>query len=115
MKTSKILKAINNFSELDLIELNNIYCDSINAPDSQIFGNDEDFFATFYPNPGDGIKVAQAIFYGDYNYSHEYVKFNGYGNLQSISYFEIKDLCEFPEVIAEYVAENFNEFEHLFS
>lgn len=114
MKASKILKAINEMTESQLIELNNTYCQSANYYDNEIYNNDEDFFNTFYPNAGDGLRVAQAVFYGDYNYSHEYVKFNGYGNLESIAYFELRDLCELPEVMAEYIHDNFSDFEHLF-
>jgi hypothetical protein len=110
---NQILNAINSATENELIDINNAYCQACNMHDSEVFENDEEFFNLFYPNAGDGLKVAQAVFYGDYNYSHDWVKFNGYGNLESISYFEIKDLCEFPETMAEYIAENFEEFNHL--
>ena len=109
----QILEAINSANQYDLIELNNTYCQSINDSDSQVFENDEEFFSMFFPNAGDGIKVARAIFYGDYNYSHDFVKFNGYGNLESISHFGTDDLCESIETMAEYIAENFEEFSHL--
>ena len=46
------------------------------------FENDEDFFNTFFDNPMEAIR---ATYYGDYNYSDEYVKFNGYGNIDSYS------------------------------
>ena len=115
MNSENILSQINEFTESQLIELNNTYCQSAGYYDNEIYCNDEDFFSTFYPNPGDGLKVAQAIFYGDYNYSHDYVKFNGYGNLESINYFEVRDLCELPDVIADYISENFSDFEHLFN
>ena len=114
MKTKSILSQINEFNESQLIELNNIYCQSAGYYDNEIYNNDEDFFSTFYPNPGDGLKVAQAIHFGDYNYSHEFVTFNGYGNLESIACFEIENLCELPQVMAQYIADNFSEFEHLF-
>lgn len=114
MNATTILSQINEFTESQLIELNNAYCQSANYYDDEIYNNDEDFFGTFYPNPGDGLKVAQAIFYGNYNYSHDYVKFNGYGNLESIGYFELSDLCELPSVIADYIEDNFSDFEHLF-
>jgi hypothetical protein len=114
---TQLLNAINkadeNFNSNQLLELNNTYCEAINNMDNQIFSNDEEFFEMFFPNAGDGLKVAQAVFYGDYNYSHDYVMFNGYGNLQSYDYISVKELCELPEVMAEYIAENFNEFSHL--
>lgn len=112
--TETILDKINEMNKSQLVELNNAYCQSANYYESEVYNNDEDFFETFYPNAGDGLKVAQAVFYGDYNYSHQYVKFNGYGNLESIDYFEVSDLCELPEVMAEYIFENFSDFEYLF-
>jgi hypothetical protein len=114
---TQLLNAINkadeNFNYNQLLELNNAYCEAINNMDNQIFSNDEDFFEMFFPNAGDGLRVAQAVFYGDYKYSHDYVMFDGYGNLQSYDYISAKELCELPEVMAEYIAENFNEFTHL--
>jgi hypothetical protein len=114
METITILQQIKEMTESQLIELNNLYSQSIGS-DSEVFNNDEEFFEMFYPNPGDGLKVAQAVFYGDYKYCHQYVKFNGYGNLVSFDFFDIDDLCELAEVIAEYILENFNDFDYLFN
>ena len=49
------------------------------------FENDEEFFNTFFENPMEAIR---ATYYGDYNYNDEYVKFNGYGNIDSYSEYE---------------------------
>ena len=46
LTVSEIIMAINNMDDHELVQLNNEYCYSINAPDSEIFGNDEDFFET---------------------------------------------------------------------
>lgn len=75
--------------------------------------NDEEFFNTFFE--GKTNEALRSAHFGDYNWSHNYVKFNGYGNLESFDYFEIKDLCEYPETMAEYIEENFNDFEFLFN
>jgi hypothetical protein len=112
MKTSKILKAINEMTQDELIQLNNQYCQQINASDDEVYSNDEEFFEVFFADKV--LEAVRAVSYGDYQYSHDYVKFNGYGNLESFSYFEVKDLCELPEVMAEYIHENFSDFEHLF-
>lgn len=53
--------------------------------------NDEDFFDTFFTRP---IEVARAISFGDYRYSDEFVRFNGYGNLESLSDYEYKEELE---------------------
>ena len=48
--------------------------------------NDDDFFDTFFY--GRPYEVAGAIFFGDYNYNDYYVRFDGYGNLVSVSEYD---------------------------
>ena len=67
-----IVQEINNF---------NGSLDNLN-----FYENDEDFFNTFFAdNP---MEVARATFYGDYRYCDQYVRFNGYGNLESFDEYE---------------------------
>ena len=106
-----IIAEINAMTESELIELNNVYCDSASYPDNHIYNNDEDFFDML---GWSGLRVAQSVFYGDYNYSHAWVTFDGYGNLQSYHFFTVDKLVDFVPTMAEYIAENFNEFEQLF-
>lgn len=61
--------------EYDPTIVSNFYC----------FPNDEDFFEN---NFSDKMEVARAVSYGDYNYADEYVRLNGYGNLQSREEYE---------------------------
>lgn len=107
-----IIDEINAMTEAELIELNNVYCDSCNMPDNHIYSNDEEFFEMLCWS---GLRVAQSVFYGDYNYSHAWVTFDGYGNLQSYHFFTTEQLVDLVPTMAEYVADNFNDFEHLFS
>ena len=51
----------------------------------EFWENDEEFFNTFFDNPMEAIR---ATYYGDYNYNDEYVKFNGYGNIDSYTEYE---------------------------
>ena len=110
MKTLKdlVIDAINNMGSDDLIQINNAYCQGNNI-DSEIYGNDEDFFETFFSN--NSYEAVRATHFGDYNYSHDYVMFNGYGNLESFYSVETKDLCENIERIAEYAIDNQREFD----
>lgn len=67
------------------------------------FENDEYFFRDFF---GDKVDEAvRAVYYGDYNYMDDYVRFNAYGNLDSCSQFEydgeIEDNAE--EIIEAYI------------
>ena len=66
--------------------------------------NDEEFFNTFFDNPMEAIR---ATYYGNYNYNDDYVKFNGYGNIDSYSEYErieeIKDnIDDIVENLVEY-------------
>ena len=81
---------------------------SINSYDNRLENldyqeNSEDFFSTYYNN--NPYEVARAIYYGDYNFSDEYVKINVYGNLESISEYTFNDLVEEykEEIITEYL------------
>jgi len=109
---NEIIFAINQMSEHELVILNNEYCDSINGTDSHIFYNDEEFFETFFIDSP--MKLAQAICFGDYQYYHEYIKFNGYGNLETFQRMSTDQLCECVPTMAEYISENFNDFYNLF-
>ena len=104
----QITDIINDMNEAELIQLNNEYCDAANYRDNEIYDNDEHFFATYFEN--DTIGAVRAVSYGNYNYSHNFVKFNGYGNLESFSYFSTNDLCENVETMAEYIADNLQDF-----
>lgn len=111
--TKKIIEEIYHMDQCDLVAVNNLYCSEIlNNPDSEIFTNDEEFFELLNWS---GLRVAQAIHFGDYNYIHDWVTFDGYGNLKSFSFVMPDYLCDLVETIAEAIAENLSLFEHLFS
>ena len=58
----------------------------------EVFTNDEEFFELFFN--GNGYELARAIHFGDYNFNDDYVKFNGYGNLESLSEYDYIELLE---------------------
>lgn len=107
-----IIDEINAMTEAELIELNNVYCDSCNMPHNYIYNNDEDFFEML---GWSGLRVAQAVFYGDYNYSHAWVTFDGYGNLQSYHFFTTEQFVDLVPTVAEYIADNSEYFQFLFN
>ena len=75
---------LNDMDDEEAIELWNEFSEDSNDPDSRIYPNDEDFFSLF----GDDVmKVVNAISYGDYTHSDNYVFFDGYGNLQTFNYY----------------------------
>lgn len=106
-----IIEEINCFDSDQLVQLNNTYCDEQNYPDDQIYSNDANFFADYF---SDTMEAVRAVSYGDYNYTHDWVTFNGYGNLVTMDRVDTDDLCENIEIIAEHVAENFSSYDYLF-
>ena len=102
-----IINAINEMDCDELVQLNNEYCESINGMDSYIYQNDEDFLETYFNTKTD---LARAICYGDFRFMDQYVTFNGYGNLESFQYMDIEKLCELVPTMAEYIAENSQDF-----
>ena len=72
---------------------------------------------------GNPMEVARAIYYGDYNYNDEYIKFNGYGNLKTLDRYDYEDSLEenIEEIIdclieyAEYISVDSEELENLLS
>jgi hypothetical protein len=107
-----IIEEINCFDNDQMVQLNNEYCDQQNSPDDQIYSNDANFFADVYG--GDVMEAVRAVSYGDYNYTHDWVKLNGYGNLESMNVIGEDDLCESIDTIAEEIADNFHNYDHLF-
>ena len=71
-----------------------------------VYENDEEFFDIFFE--GRPAEVARAIYYGDYNYNDEYIKFNAYGNLKTLSEYDYEELLkenveEVIDCLIEYV------------
>lgn len=86
-KLEKLLNAIREGENVDLLDsivrdVNSYDC-SLDYLDYQ--QNDDDFFESYF---GDKMEVARAVCYGEYNYTDDMVKFNGYGNLKSVSQWE---------------------------
>ena len=53
---------------------------------NSVYDNDEDSVSMIFNNVHDALRAA---FYGDYNPSHAYFTFNGYGNLQSFAPYDV--------------------------
>lgn len=100
------------FSELfdsltrgEKISLLNDYL-SENDPDNYLHPFEEDFFETFFSNKMDAVC---ATFFGNIqNWCDPYIKFNGYGNLESLNEFQAESMAE------DYKTEiyNFNNFDY---
>lgn len=89
--SSRAIKLLMQFKkdDDDSFDLLRQLVQEINAWDSSLeyleaYEFDEDFFDTFFA--GKVIEAVRATFFGDIqNWSDEYIRFNGYGNLESLS------------------------------
>lgn len=104
----QIIDLINEMDTNELMQLNDEYCESINSMDSRVYNNDEEFLEMAFGTNVDS--VARAICYGDYRYQDNYVRFDGYGNLESFNYFEAKDLPDYLPTMADYIFDTFQDF-----
>ena len=60
--------------------------------DEEIFSFDEEFFNVFFSSPIDAVR---ATYFGKIeSWNDEYIKFNGYGNLESLSEYEAEELAD---------------------
>lgn len=86
---------VNEIDGDELMDLWNEYCDFYEYYDDRVFYNDEDTLQMICDSY---MSVAQRITYGNYNYSHEYLKLNGYANFESADYVDylinVDDLAE---------------------
>ncbi|MEX5585797.1 hypothetical protein, partial [Pseudomonas lurida] len=58
---------------------------------------------------GKPMEAVRAVFYGDYRYTDDYVKFDGYGNLESASEYKVEEeLKENIEEIMDALESNFS-------
>lgn len=74
---------LRNLDDSELINIHNEYCQSTNNSDDEIYNNDEDFFNIFFE--GNVMEAVRAVSFGEYSYSHDYVVFNGYANLETFN------------------------------
>ena len=58
----------------------------------EVYENDEEFFNTFFEN--NPMEVARAVYYGNFNYNDGYIKFNAYGNLETLSEYDYEELLK---------------------
>ena len=78
----KVKNYIMSIDEDELMELHNDYCDAHNNPVALIYENNDLFLNERFSNPSDLARVITK----DYRYNHDFVKFDGYGNLESSDY-----------------------------
>lgn len=71
-----------------------------------VYENDQEFFDIF-PN---GLEIARAIYFGNYNFNDDYVRLNGYANIESLDNWEYEEELEnCKDEILQAYANNYNE------
>lgn len=79
---------LDNMEELkDVVREANSWNGALDHLDYQ--PNDEDFFNAYFE--GNAMGAVRAAVYGDYNYTNDYVRFDGYGNLKSVSEYDLEE------------------------
>ena len=87
MKYEVFEEKFNELSTSEKLSIFNTYCLEHGDPDNQIHIFDEEFFEIFFTNP---MEVCRATFFGKIDsWSDEYIKFNGYGNLESMDEYDV--------------------------
>ena len=87
------------WSHSDWFSAHNQYCDNNDYSDDQIFEFDDDFFDTYFD--GKPMEAARATHFGDVNWNDDYIRFNGYGNLESINKYAIENKIDTSGIIAD--------------
>ena len=77
----KVKEIIEDMDRGDLVSLYNDYASENNYEEIYDMNEFDDILADDVPS-----EVARKCFYGDFNPSHDYFKFNGYANLESTDY-----------------------------
>lgn len=83
MKYEVFEEKFKELSTSEKLTIFNEYCIEHGDPDNQIHYFDEEFFKVYFTDP---MEAARATFFGKINsWCDEYIKFNAYGNLESMS------------------------------
>lgn len=101
-KYELILEVLEGLTDRELLSVHREYLDEINGYDDEIYTLDDlDMIA----EGQDAYWLLCRAFYGDFNPTADYFKFNGYGNIQSIFSYELSSYIDMED-IALYCIDN---------
>ena len=90
----KFTEEFKNLTDREKIAIYNEYCLEHGDSDKMLYDFDEEFFEMAFENKG-YMEVARATFFGNIqNWSDEYIRFNAYGNLESLSEYDAVEVAE---------------------
>lgn len=108
----KFEEAWNDLNRSEKIALFNEYACEY-CPDDQIYNFDEDFFETYFS--GNPMEAVRAAFFGNIeSWNDEYIRFDGYANLVSMSDYQaaewaddyIKEIYDHEDLWSSYIDED---------
>lgn len=101
-KFELILEVLEGLTDSELLSVHREYLNETNGYDDEIYTLDDlDMIAAWK----DAYWLLCRAFYGDFNPTVDYFKFDGYGNIQSISSYELSSYIDMED-IAEYCVDN---------
>ena len=101
-KFELILEVLEGLTDGELLNVHREYLNETNGYDDEIYTIDDlDMIA----EGQDAYWLLCRAFYGDFNPTADYFKFNGYGNIQSIFSYELSSYIDMED-IAEYCIDN---------
>ena len=78
-----------DLSDDQKISIRNEYCREVAHNEDDVYSFDEEFFELFF-SESSAIEVARAVYFGNIqSWSDDYIKFNGCGNLESMSAYDV--------------------------
>lgn len=101
-KFELILEVLEGLTDSELLSVHREYLNETNGYDDEIYTLDDlDMIA----EGQDAYWLLCRAFYGDFNPTADYFKFNGYGNIQSIFSYELSSYIDMED-IAKYCVDN---------
>lgn len=100
-----IKENILNLSYYEIMAIHNQYCELVSYHDDIIFENDAYIINELFSEPFEAIR---SMYYGDYSPNHEFFKFNGYGNLQSIADYNLLDYVDIKGIVQNIIEDPYN-------
>lgn len=102
MLKERIIECMNEMDAMDLIHLHNEYCGAVNACDDGIYSMND--FNDLCEGQ-DAEWIAGRIYFGDFRYNDDYIRFNGYGNFVTFNDYSVKDNTHFYDIADHIVRE----------
>lgn len=105
-----VIEQLEEMNDTDLVEVHNTCCMIVNDNDGIIQYNDLEGLQMLLGDGEGYLSIACRVFYGSYNPNHEYVKLDGYANLDSFDD-PTDHICNSDMI--DTIMENLEEFEYL--